>query len=124
MLWTVFKVHPHKMCRQSSIRNFINLVENKVHKIKSGKESGWEIDILWNGEIGVIFTSNRIGGSKNASSGVECCDDSCFCNRDGLLFHNFVQYGSSTIGHLVEFINATDPTIRQDQCTTVISHCS
>ena len=91
ILRTIFKIHPHKMRRQSTIRNFVNLVENKIDKIESGEKCRRKIDVLRDWKVGIVFTSNWICRGKDTGSGVEGSDDSGFRNGHGLLFHDFVE---------------------------------
>jgi len=91
ILRTIFKIHPYKMRRQSPIRNFVNLVENKIDKIESGEKCGRKIDVLWDRKVRIVFTSNWICRCKNTCSCIEGSNDSGFCNGNGLLLHDFVE---------------------------------
>lgn len=55
MLRTIFKVHPHDVRRQPTIRDLINFIEDKVHEIESREQRGREIDILRDWQVRIIF---------------------------------------------------------------------
>lgn len=101
------------MSRESAIVLLVDAVEDKVDEVEAREKGGWQINVLWDREIWVIFASNGIGRGKDARSCIQGGDDAGFGYGYGLLFHYFVQHRSCRIGHFVEFVYTADSTVGQ-----------
>lgn len=51
----IFKVHSDQMLGQATVVDFVDAVEDKVDEIKSGEQCGWQVDVLWDRKIDVVF---------------------------------------------------------------------
>ena len=125
------------MLSKSPIKCLINLVKYEVEQIETRDECRRQVDVSGDGQIDIVPGANRISCCKYGGASIEGCDNSCFCDRNCLLFldtnvlndscvdclfdetyHHLVQYTSCCIRHLVEFVDATYTTITQNEGTT------
>ncbi|KAH3660436.1 hypothetical protein OGAPHI_007022 [Ogataea philodendri] len=106
------------MSCQLSIDLLIHFVKNEVDQVKTRKQRRWQVDVLGNWQVWVISGLNRIGRSQNGGSCIQSGNDTSFCNRNGLLFHDFVQDRSCGVRHLIELINTAHTSVRQNQSST------
>jgi len=71
---------------QSAIQGLIDLVEDKVKKVKAGNEGRGQVNIACDREVHVVLGLDGIRGGKNRRASIEGCDDTCFSYRNSLLF--------------------------------------
>jgi hypothetical protein len=90
----VFEVHPDQVASELAVGGLIDAVEHQVHQVESAQQRRREIDVLGDGQVGVVLAADRVGRSKDRCSGVESGDDASLCDRDSLLLHNFVEDGA------------------------------
>jgi len=95
----------------------IGAVKDEIDKIKTGQQSRREIDVLGNGQVGVVTTADRVGGGQNTCPGVESGDDTSLGHGHSLLLHDFVQDRAGGFRHLVELVNAADTAVGEDERT-------
>ena len=62
---------------------------------------------------------NRVSSSKNGGSGVKSANDTGLSYGYSLLLHGFVEDHTRVIVHLVELIDATDASVREDKGATL-----
>lgn len=105
------------ICETAVVRLCL-LVQDQVNQVKSGEERGWQLDVLDDGEFGVILGMDRVSSGQDRGSGVQGANDTGFGNGDGLLLHGFVKNHTSVIIHFIELINAADTAIGKHQSTT------
>ena len=89
------------------------LVSNQPYQVKSGKQSGGQVNIILNATLHVITSIGRISSRQNAGPGIQSGQDTGLGNGNCLLFHHLVDGGSVTFVHFVELINATHTIIKK-----------
>ena len=99
------------MVCKTAILSLCLLIEDEVDEVESGEQRRWELDVLNHTKLRVVLRVDRIGSGKDSCASVECADDTCFGNRDSLLFHGFVEDCARVIVHLVELIDAADAAV-------------
>ena len=107
----VFEVHADEMAGEFAVRGLLDAVENEIDQVESAQQRRREVDVLWHGQVRIILATNGVGGGKDTRARVQRGDDAGFGDRDGLLFHDFVQDGARGFGHLVELVDAADTSI-------------
>ena len=65
----------------------------------------------------IILAVYWVGGGDDAAAGVERSVDARFCDRDSLLFHDFVDRHTVNIAHLVKFVDTDNATVGQNHGT-------
>lgn len=68
------------MVCQSSVGGLALLIEHKVNKIKPGKKSWRQSDVIDNRQLGVVFRVDGVCGSQDGSSCIQGADDTSFGN--------------------------------------------
>lgn len=111
MLRSVFQVHIDKMLSEPTIFLLIHSVQHEVYQVESGEQGRRKVNILRNGQVGIVPATDRIGGSQDAGPSVQSSDNACLGDRYCLLFHDFMQNGPSGFVHLVELVDATDTAV-------------
>ena len=109
------EAHAHKMFCQFPVVGLIDAVENQVDEIETTEECWWEVDVLRHRQVRIVSATDWIGGGQDTGSGVQRRDDSRFGDGDGLLLHDFVQDRAGRIIHLVEFVDAADTAVGEDE---------
>ena len=74
------------MLSKSPIKRLINLVKYEVKQIETRDKGRRQVDVFGNGHIDIVSGTNRIGCCEYGCAGIEGGDDSCFCDRNCLLF--------------------------------------
>jgi hypothetical protein len=93
-------------------------VADDEDEVETGQDGGLEVDVLaWGLEV-VVAAEDRVGGGEHTCAGVEDRGDSGFGDRDGLLFHGFVDGYTIFVTHLVELVDADSATICENHGTT------
>ena len=111
----IFEIHADQMTSQPPVVLLIDSVKDQIHEVEPRQERWGQVDVLGDRQVGVVFTSDRIGRGQNTGPSVQSGDDSGFGDRYGLLLHDFVKHRSRGVGHLIELIDAADSTIRQHE---------
>jgi hypothetical protein len=65
--------------------------------------------------LGVVPRLDRVGRREDRGASVQRADDARLGDRHRLLLHDLVQHRAGQVRHLVELVDATDATVRQDQ---------
>jgi len=108
----------YDMLRDVEVRLGVTLVQNHEEKIKTTHDRGAHLEIGAQGLLTVVSPTDGIRGSQNRSSGVQCCVNACFGDRDSLLFHCFVNCNLVRYVHLVELVDGANPVVRKHECTS------
>ena len=95
---------------------FSNIFYNK-DCVESWKNRALEINLFGSVFQVIISSINWICRCNYWSSWVKSCCNSGFCNRNGLLFHCFMDSYSVLWSHLVKFINANNTTVSKNHCS-------
>ena len=107
-LWMVLHVWIYDESSQSIVVILINLVLHDGQEIKSRKNWSCEINIIIEIQRGIVISLQRVSCCNDTASCLQAGVDSSLGDRDGLLFHGFVDWSSVLIVHFVELINETD----------------
>lgn len=94
-------------------------VLNQPEKVESGKQSSRKLYVLLQAPPGVVSSIGRIGSSQDRASGIECGENPCLGNGDGLLLHDLMDGCAVSFGHFVKLINAAHTLVSQHQGTTL-----
>ena len=81
---------------------------NEPEEIESGQERSGELDVLFDGPLGIVSAVSGIGGGEDADAGVERGHETRFGDGDGLLLHHFVDRRSIVLHHLVKLVDAAN----------------
>ena len=115
--------------------NLVDLVKHEIQKIESGDQGRRQVDVLRNGQFGVVTRVDRVCSGQNGRPRVEGGDNTGLGDRNGLLLlidvsdasrpeigpthHNLVQYTSCRIGHLVKLVDAAYTAVGEDEGSTL-----
>ena len=94
---------------------FVTLVKDHKEEIEPRHDRSRHGHIGLEGHFPIIPSPNRVGSCQDRSSSVERSLNTGFRNRDGLLFHRFVDGDLVGNVHLVKFVNGTDTVIGQHE---------
>ena len=93
------------MPSQPLILDCIYSVLQHAQNVETRQDRVCELHILRESLSGIIPAPDWVGSSNDSASRLQCGDDTCFGDRNALLFHGFVNAGSVGISHLVELID-------------------
>lgn len=82
--------------------------------VETREDGSLEVDILPGGFHIVIAAEDRVSCGEDTGSGVEDGGDAGFGDRDGLLFHCFVDCDTVFVTHLVEFVDTHHAAVCKD----------
>lgn len=97
----------------ASIHLRVLVIKHDKQQVKSGEQGISKADVPCHRLVSLVVTPDRVGSSDHRAPSVETSVDSCLRNRDGLLFHNFVNGHSISIVHFIELIDANDAAVSQ-----------
>lgn len=106
-LWMTPQVTSHHEARKHLILNRVNRVFHDTKHVETRQNGLCQLDILLEWDGGIVSSTNRIGSGDDCTASLQGRNDTSFGDRDGLLFHGFVDGGSIGVIHLVEFVNET-----------------
>ncbi|KAI6768007.1 hypothetical protein HG530_006016 [Fusarium avenaceum] len=104
---------------QVAIDLLVALVEDDEEEIETRHNRCRHVDVGAESCLAVVATTNRVSSSKNTCSGVKSGLDASLCDRDGLLFHGFVDGNLICNIHLVKLINGTNTIVCQHKSTSL-----
>ena len=111
-------MYTHDVTRDALITTpFVVVPDNKDH-IETRQNCCLEINVLAGRFQFVVAAENRVSGGQNRRSRVENRGDTSFGDRNGLLFHSFVDSDSVFVSHFVELINTHDTSVGQNHGTS------
>lgn len=87
-------MHPQDVLRDEAVSLLVDVVGHDEEEIESREERVGEGDVLVGILVDVVLSVDGVGGGDNGASGVERGVDTGLCDRDGLLFHDFVDRDS------------------------------
>lgn len=94
------------------------LVKQKEEQIKSGEESWRQINVLMGFQVEIVAAVLGVSCGEDGCPSVETSGDTGFSDGDCLLFHDFVDVGTVTFVHFIEFINSADTGVRKHESAT------
>lgn len=92
-------------------------IKDDEEQVETRHDWGRDVDVVAERLGTVIPTSDWIGSSQDRGTGIERGVDSCLGDRDGLLFHSFVNGNLILDVHLVELVDAADTMVGEHECT-------
>ena len=111
----VFRVQRDEMRGQLPVQRLDRLVQDEIDQVEAGEQRGRELQVLHDGEIGVVARIDGIGGGEDRRTRVQRADNARFRDGNGLLLHGFVQNRARGVVHLVELVDAADSFVAQHQ---------
>ncbi|EAT45975.1 AAEL002778-PA [Aedes aegypti] len=107
----------HDVLGQGDVPSLVVDVLHDEDHIETGQNRWHEVDVLL--ALGIVPTAeDGISRGQNRAARVQGRRDPGLGNRNGLLFHGFVNGHAIVFFHLVELVNTNDSTIRQDHGTS------
>lgn len=114
----VFHVEVDDEGAQIAVDLFIDLVSDYVEDVETGKNGVGEVDVVVEGDLGVVATLERICRCDDRASSPESSHNACLGDRYGLLFHCLVDRCPIMLVHLVKFVNQANTFVSQHQCSS------
>ena len=111
-------VHVDNMARNVEIFIVLLLVDDDEEEVETRHDWRADINVVAQGPRAIISTSERISCGQDRGTSIERGVDASFCDRDGLLLHSFVDSYLILDIHLVELIDTTYASIRENKSTT------
>mmetsp|Transcript_380 Transcript_380/g.772 ORF Transcript_380/g.772 Transcript_380/m.772 type:complete len:235 (-) Transcript_380:1318-2022(-) len=99
-----------------------DVVQEEKLQIEAGQKRSGQVHVLHGRPRRVVPAKLRVGRRKDRSARIQGRGDTCLRDGDGLLFHHFVDCRTIVLLHLVEFIDATDAAVRQNQSAAFQMH--
>lgn len=93
----------------------VALVQNDEEQIEPRHDGCTHSDVGSEGHLPVVPSSYGVGGGEDGRSSVEGGLDSSFGDRDGLLFHGFVNGDLIRDVHLVELVDGADSVVGEHE---------
>mmetsp|Transcript_13172 Transcript_13172/g.26438 ORF Transcript_13172/g.26438 Transcript_13172/m.26438 type:complete len:288 (+) Transcript_13172:1033-1896(+) len=115
----LFVVQTHQVLGQFAVRVGVGSIQDEIDQIESTQKGRRQLDVFYDAEIRIVPRFNGIRGRQDRCARVQTRNDPRLCNGHRLLFHGLVQYRPRGIRHLVEFIDAADTAIGQDEGTAL-----
>jgi hypothetical protein len=109
-------VNPHDVLADHEIALFLPYVTDQKDHIEPGQNRRHQVDIFRGRFHIVVASKDRIGGGQDGRPAVQHRRDSGLGDADRLLFHRLVDRHPVLGSHLVEFVDANDPTVGEDHC--------
>ena len=107
-------LNTHYVTGDPFVPSLFVLVADDENHVEAGEDGGLKIDVFPGRLEVVVASEDWIRGREDRCSGVEDGRDAGFGDRDGLLFHGFVDGDSVLVSHLVEFVDADDAAVGED----------
>ena len=111
----VLGVQRDQMRGQLPIQRLHRLVQDEIDQIEARKQRGRELEVLHDGEIGVVARIDGVGRGEDRRARVERADNPCLGHRNRLLLHGFVENRPRGVVHLIELVDAADSLVAQHQ---------
>jgi hypothetical protein len=93
----------------------VHHVTNHAQNVETRQNGLGQVNVLREGERGVVATAERIGRGEHGTSRLERGDDASLRDRDRLLLHGFVDTRTIGVVHLVELVDDADALVGQDK---------
>ena len=87
----VFHVEVDDEGAEVAVDFLVGLVADDIEDVETGKNGVGEVDVVVEGDLGVVAALERIGCGDDRAPRAESGHDACLGNRDGLLFHCLVD---------------------------------
>ena len=110
---TAAHVDAHDVTRDTLVAAPFVLVAYDEDHVEAREDGRLEVDVLTRRLEVVVPTEDRIGGGKHRGAGIEDGGDAGLGDGDGLLLHGLVDRDPILVAHLVELVDAHDPTVGQ-----------
>ena len=111
----LISMHIDDMLRYSEIDRLVAFVQDDEEEVETRHDRCTHGYVGSQADLAVIATSDGVGRCEDRSTGVEGCLNTSFGDRDGLLFHSFVNGDLVGNVHLVEFVNGADSIVRKHE---------
>ena len=96
----------------------VMLILDDEDHVETRQDRFRQLDVLAEGNRAVVAATNGIGSCNNGTARLKRSDNAGLGDGNGLLLHGFVDRGTVLVVHLVEFVNAADTAVTQDESTT------
>jgi len=93
----------------------VALVQDDEEQIEPRHDGSTHSDVGSKGHLPVVPSSDGVGSGEDGRSSVEGRLDSSFGDRDGLLFHGFVNGDLIRDVHLVELVDGADSVVGEHE---------
>jgi hypothetical protein len=121
----------HDVPCDAVVQHLVALIQDHEEEVKTAHDGRADVDVLLQTPPLVVPPFDRVSRRQNGCARVQSGLDAGFGDRDGLLFHGFVDRHLVSRVHLVKLVDAADPVVRQHQrarldgelpCVRVSSH--
>ena len=106
------------MLSHQSIPLFISLILYNENAVKSRQNCALELDLLSCCFKALVESGHWISCSKHRTSWIKHSRDACFCDRNSLLLHGFMNSYSVFWSHFIELVDTDHTSISQNHSTS------
>lgn len=100
---------------QALIGHGVSLVLDDAEDIEAGQDGLGQLDVLGEGQGGVVAAPNGVGRGDDGAAGLQGGDDAGLADADALLLHGLVDGGAIGVVHLVKLVDEADTAVGEDE---------